>query len=137
MYVELVGGTTRAQERVNCSSARFLFEKCNPERVRGLHLRWRERRMADDGLEVCTRSSKRVGPEAQTLLEVLFDLAFQFGGVGRCGIERDVTAGDERFDVAEAELVKERPKVIHFDSPAVDVDGAQERDVTRNGAPPE
>jgi hypothetical protein len=68
---------------------------------------------------------------------VLFDLTFQFGGVGRCGIERDVTACDERFDVAEAEFVKERPKVIHFDSPAADVDGAQERDVTRNGAPPE
>src|SRR5215470_20352900 len=39
--------------------------------------------------------------------------------------EDDVSAGDERLDVSEAEILEQRPQVVHFDRAAADVDGAQ------------
>ena len=68
---------------------------------------------------------------------MLFDLALQFGGVGHCGIERDITAGNQRRDVAKAELAKQGSQMIHFDGPAADVDGTKQRNVARNGTPPD
>ena len=68
-------------------------------------------------------------------MKMPLDLGFQLGGFGRAGIEHDVTASDERGDVAKTELGKKLAQVIHLDRAPADVDGAEQSNVSCDETP--